>query len=133
MNMKIPRYANSIPGFAISCFGFGRNRGEIAKVVIFTAIGNRFEVLGISPVSNADTSDLPLLCHIHSLLFFHNGVIGKLVAGDPATLFHKPDDSLRIGICLRDLIQCILDEIMIFHVALPLSGIVFTRSKDGMQ
>ena len=78
--------------------GIRRNRGEIAEIVVFTAVGDGFEVFGISAVGDADTGDLALFCHIHSLLFFHNGVVGKLIPGDPATLFHKPDDALCVGI-----------------------------------
>ena len=113
--------------------GIRRNRGEVAKVIILASIGDRFQVFGITTVGDADTGDLPLLCHADRLLLFHNGIIGKLIPGDPAALFHKTDDPLRIDIRLRDLIQCIFDEIMVFHFALPLSEIVLTSSKDDMQ
>ena len=111
----------------------GRNRGEVTEIVIFAAIGDGLQVFRISTVGDADTGDLTLLCHIYCLLFFHNGVIGKLIPGDSATIFHKTDDLLCGGICLGNLIQCILDEIMIFHFILPLSGVVFTCVKDGIQ
>ena len=58
------------------CLYFRRNRGEVAEVIVFTAIGDGFQVFGISTVSDADTGDLALLCHIHSLLFFYNGTVG---------------------------------------------------------
>ena len=112
---------------------FGGNRREVAQVVVFTTIGDRFQVFCISAVGNADTGDLDLFCHIYCLLFFYNGIVGKLIPGDPAALFDEPDDPFGVGISLRDLIQCILDEIMIFHFALPLSSVVYTRSKAGMQ
>ena len=82
----------------------GRNRGEVAEVVIFAAVGDGFQVFGISTVGDADTGDLPLLCHIYCLLFFHNGTIGKLIACYSATLFYKADDALCVGTSLRDLI-----------------------------
>ena len=113
--------------------GFWRDRGKATEVVIFAAIGDRLEVFCISAVCDADTGNLALLCHVYCLLLLYSGIIGKLIPGDSATLFHKPDDPLCIGISLRDLIQCIFDEIMIFHLVLPLSKVVFTCSKDGMQ
>ena len=85
-----------------------RNRGQVAQIVVFAAVGDRLQVFCITAVSDADTGDSPLLCHIHSLLFFHNGIIGKLVPGDPAALFDKPYDLLCVRICLRDLIQGLL-------------------------
>ena len=66
----------------------GRNRGQVAQVIVFTPIGDGFEVFGISPVGDADTGDLALRCHIHSLLLFYNGIIGKLIPGDPAAFFN---------------------------------------------
>ena len=84
--------------------GFGKNRGKIAEVVIFTSIGDRFEVFSISTVGDADTGDLALFCHIYRLLFFYNGIVRKLIPGNSATLFDKADDSLCVGIRLRDLI-----------------------------
>ena len=85
--------------------GLRRNRGQVTEVVIFAAIGDRFQVFGVTPVGDADTGDLALFCHIHSLLLFHNRIVRKLIPGDSAALFYKSDDSLRIGICLWDLIQ----------------------------
>ena len=76
------------------CLGFERNRGEVAEVIIFAAVGDGFEILCISPVGDADTGDLPLLCHIYCRLFFYNGIIGKLIPGDPAALFDKTNDLL---------------------------------------
>ena len=35
--------------------GFGGNRGQVAEVVIFTSIGDGFEVFRITTVGNADT------------------------------------------------------------------------------
>ena len=78
--------------------GFERNRRKITKVVVFAAVGDGFQVFGICSVGDANTGDLTLLSHIYCLLLFHNGVVGKLIPGDPATLFHKPDDALCVGI-----------------------------------
>ena len=60
----------------------GRNRGEVAEVVIFAAVGDGFQVFRISTVGDADTGDLSLFCHVYCLLFLNNGVIGKLIPGD---------------------------------------------------
>ena len=46
-----------------------------------------------------------------------------------AKLLDKANDPLCVGMCLRDLIQCIFDEIMIFHFTLPLSGVVLHVQK----
>lgn len=88
--------------------GSGRNRGVVAKVVILVAVGDGFQGFGISPVGDADTSNLFLLCHIYCLLLFHNGIIEKLTPGDSAAFLHKPDDAFSISVGLRNLIQCIL-------------------------
>ena len=72
--------AVSVPGNAdgkLLSLGIRRNRGQIAEVVVFAAVGDGFEVFGISPVGDADTGDSPLLCHIYCLLFLNNGIIGK--------------------------------------------------------
>ena len=42
------------------CLGFGRNRGEVTEVVVFTAIGDGFEIFGVPTVGDADTCDLGL-------------------------------------------------------------------------
>ena len=85
-----------------------RNRRQVAEVVVFTAVGDGFQGFGISPVGDADTSNLFLLCHIYCLLLFHNGIIEKLKPGDSAAFLHKPDDAFSISVGLRNLIQCIL-------------------------
>ena len=78
-------------------------------------------------MGDADTGDLAMLCHIHCLLLFHNGIVGKLIPGDSAALFHKTNDSLCVGIRLRNLIQCIFDEIMIFHFCItPFGNSIYT-------
>ena len=46
--------------------GFGRNRGEVAEVIVFAAVGDRFQVFGISTVGDADTGDLRLLGSVKS-------------------------------------------------------------------
>lgn len=75
----------------------------------------------------ADTDDLALLCHIHSMLFFNDGIVGKPIPGDPTALFHESDDPLGIGICLRNLIQCIFDEIITFHLCFtPFESSIYT-------
>ena len=111
----------------ILCLGFGRNRGQVAQVVVFATIGDGFQVFGISPVGDADTGDVALFCHIHCLLFFNNGIVRKLVPGDPAAFLYKTHDPLCIGIRLRNLIQCIFYEIMIFHFCItPFGSIIYT-------
>ena len=35
--------------------GNSRNRGQVAEVVVFAAVGDGFEVFGISAVGDADT------------------------------------------------------------------------------
>ena len=84
--------------------GIRRNGGQVTEVVVFTAIGDGFEVFGISPVSDADTGDLTLLSHIYCLLFFNDRIVGKLIPGDSAAFFYKTDDPLGVGIGLRNLI-----------------------------
>ena len=93
---------------------------QVTEGVIFAPIGDGFQVFCISTVSDAYTGDLTLFSHVHGLLFFHNGIIGKLIPGDPAALFHKSDDPLCVGIGLRDLIQGVFDEILVFHITTPL-------------
>ena len=116
----------------ILSFGFRRNRGKIAQIVIFAAIGDGFEVLSITAVGNADTSDPSSLCHVHCLLLLHNGIVGKLIAGNSAILFHKTDDALRIRRSLGDLIQCVYDEIVFVHITTPFA-VVFEVERDNMQ
>lgn len=110
---------------AVLVSGLGRNRWQVTQIVVFAAVRDGFQVLRITPVGDTNSGKLPLLCHIHSLLLLHNGVIGKLVSGDPATLFYQAGNPLRIGICLGNLIQCVPDKIAVFHDALPLSEVVF--------
>ena len=76
---------------------FWRNGGQVAEVVIFTSIGDGFEVFRISPVGDADTGDLALFCHIYCLLFLYNGIIGKLIPGNSAAFFYQPDDNFWYG------------------------------------
>ena len=88
--------------------GFWRNRRQVAEVVVFATIRDRFQVFGISTVGDADTGNLPLLCHIYCLLFFYNGIVRKLIPGDPAAFFYQTDNPLCVGIGLGDLIQGLL-------------------------
>ena len=115
--------AVSVPGNAdgkLLSLGIRRNRGKIAEVVVFAAVGDGLQIFGIAPVGDADTGDLALLCHIYCLLFLDDGIIGKLIPGDPAVLFDKSDDSFCVGICLRNLIQgllCkLLSKVVILHI-----------------
>ena len=100
--------------------GFGRNGRQVTEVIIFTSVGDGFEVFGISVVGDANTCDLTLLCHIYRLLFLNDGVVGKLIPGDPAAFFYKTDDPLGVGIRLRDLIQGLLckflPKVVIVHI-----------------
>ena len=102
------------------CLGFERNRGEVTEVVVFSAVGDGFEVFGIAPVGDTDTGDLSLFCHIYCLLFFYNGMIGKLIPGDSAAFFYKTDDPLGVGVRLRNLIQGLLykflPKVVIVHI-----------------
>lgn len=61
---------------------FGRSGGDVTQIIVFAAIGNGFQVFAISSVSDANTGDLALLCHIYCLLFLYNGIVGKLIPGD---------------------------------------------------
>ena len=108
--------------------GFGRNRGQIAEIVVFTAVGDGFEVFRITTVGDADTGDLALFCHIDCLLFLYNGIVRKLIPGDPAALFHKSDDPLCVGISLWNLIQGLLYKFLIIHVHHPFC-IVFAEKR----
>ena len=108
--------------------GLRRNRGEVAEVVVFTAIGDGFEIFGISTVGDADTGDLSLFCHIYCLLFFYNGMIGKLIPGDPAALFHQTDDPLGVGIRLRNLIHGLLYKFLSVHMHRSF-GVVFATAR----
>ena len=90
------------------CLGFRGNRWKVTKIVIFAAVGDGFEIFGVPTVGDADTGNLALLCHIYSLLFLYNRVIGKLIPGDSAAYLYKTDDPLCISICLRNLIQSLL-------------------------
>ena len=97
MQKRLPALPETLAVKAL-CSGFGRYGGQVAQVIVFTAIGDGFEVFCISPVGDAHTADLALFCHIHSLLFFYNGIVGKLISGDSAALFYESNDSLCIGI-----------------------------------
>lgn len=112
--------------------GFGRNRGEVSEIVVFTAVGNGFQIFRIAAVSNANTGDSSLFCHVNCLLLLHNGIIGKLIPGDPAALFHKTDDSLCISICLRNLIQGLLYKFFP-SICQSLLSLSFCRSAENMQ
>ena len=85
--------------------GISRNGWQVSQIVVFTAVGDGFQVFGISTVGDTATGDLALFRHIHCLLFFHNGIVRKLIPGDSAAFFDKTDDPLCIGIRLRNLIQ----------------------------
>ena len=84
--------------------GFGRNGRKVTEVIIFTSVGDGFEVFGISTVGDADTGDSPLFCHIYCLLFLYNGIVRKLIAGDSAAFLYESDDPLCVGIGARNLI-----------------------------
>ena len=95
--------------------GSERNRGEVTKVVVFTSIGDGLEVFHISPVGDANAGDLTLFGHVHCLLFFYNGIVGKLIPGDSAALFHKTDNPFCIRLRLRNLIQGLLYKFFSIH------------------
>ena len=100
----------------------GRNRGEIAEIVVFAAVGDGFQIFRISTVGDAHTGDLSLLCHIYRLLFFNDRIVRKLVPGNFAALLHKPDDPLGIGICLGNLIQGLLYKVLSVHLSITPFG-----------
>ena len=108
--------------------GFWRNGVQVAEVIIFAAVGDGFEIFGISTVGDSDTGDLALFCHVYCLLFLHNGIVGKLIACDSATLFYKADDSLCVGICLRNLIQGLLYKFLSVHMHRSF-GVVFATAR----
>ena len=110
----------------------GRNSGKVSKVIVFAAIGDGFEIFGISTVGDANPGDLALFCHVYRLLFFHNGIIGKLIPSDSAALFHEADDPLCVGIGLRNLIQGLLDKLLSVHVHHSF-WVVFAAERDAMQ
>ena len=114
------------------CFGFRRNRGKVAEIVFFATVGNGFQVFGISTVGDADTGDLALFCHIYCLMFLYNGIVGKLIPGDSAVHFHKPDDAFRIGFRLGDLIQGLLCKFLsvLIHRSF---GVRVCRKTENMQ
>ena len=95
--------------------GFRRNRGEVTEVVILAAVGDGFEVFGITPVGDADTGDLPLFCHTYCLLFFNNGIVRKLIPGDSAACLYESDDPFCVGIGARNLIQGLLYKFISIH------------------
>ena len=97
--------------------GFWRNRGQISEIVVFTAIGDRFQVFGIYAVDDNDTGDLPLFCHIYCLLFFYNGIVRELIPGDSAAFLYKAYDPLCIGIGARNLIQRLLYKFISVHIS----------------
>ena len=78
--------------------GFGRNRGQVAEVIVFAAVGDGFQIFRVALMGDAHTSNLTLFCHVYSLLLFHNGIVGKLILGNPAAFLHKTDDALCVGI-----------------------------------
>ena len=67
---------DSVPGDAVGqtilSLGIWRNRGEVAQIVVFAAVGDGFQVFRISPMGNADTGNLALLCHVYRLLLLYN-------------------------------------------------------------
>ena len=70
-------------------------------------------------MGDADVGDLAMLCHVHCLLFFDNRIIRKLIASNSSALFNQTDDALCIRCNQGDLIQCVFDEIVFFHIITP--------------
>ena len=100
----------------------GRNRGQTAKIIVLAAVGDGFEVFRFAPVGDADAGDLAFPGHVHGLLFFHDGIVGKLIAGDPAAFLDQTDDALCVGVCLWDLVEGLL--VLSVHVRHSF-GVVF--------
>ena len=78
--------------------GIGRNGWQVSQIVVFVSVRDGFQVFRISAVGDADTGDLSMLCHVYCLLFFYNGIVGKLIPGDSAALFHKTDAPLCVNL-----------------------------------
>ncbi len=107
-----------------------KQRGDY-KVFILVTVGDGFQIFRVSPVGDADTGDLALLCHIYRLLFFHNGIIRQLIPSDPAAFLYKACNALGVGICLWDLIQCLFRKFLleIAPYRSLLFSLVFTYTK----
>ena len=101
-----------------------RNRGQAAQIIVLVAVGDGFEVFRFASVGDADAGDLALFGHVHGLLFFDDGIVGKLIAGDPAALLDQGDDAFGVGVCLGDLVEGLLCEILSVHVRHSF-GVVF--------
>lgn len=114
------------------CLGFRRNRGKISEIVVFASVGDGFQVFGISPVGDAYACNLVLLCHRNGFRLGKKGFIRQLVAGDPAAFLHKSDDVLGVGTGLRDLIQCIVVETVLFRFHRSFSR-SFCRTTENMH
>ena len=89
--------------------------GRFPKLLFSLPSGMDLRYSVSPPVGDADTGDLTLLSHIYCLLFFNDRIVGKLIPGDSTALFHKTDDSLCVGICLRNLIQGLLHKFFPVH------------------
>ena len=116
--------AGVTPNSGGCCSVVGRNRRQAAQIIIFAVVGDGFEVFRFATVGDADSCDLALFGHVHGLLFFHDGIVGKLVAGDPAAFLDQTDDALCVGVCLGDLVEGLLCEILSVHIRHSF-GIVF--------
>ena len=58
INKKRPSVLHRVLTVKILGLGFWRNRREITEVAVFAAIGDGFQVFGISAVGDADLNDL---------------------------------------------------------------------------
>ena len=94
----------------------GGYRGQVAQIVVFTTIGDGFQIFGISPMGNAHTGDLPLPCHVYGLLLFYDRIVRQLIAGDPAAIFHQPYDALGVCLGLGNLIKRVLNQMVFFYI-----------------
>lgn len=75
-------------------------------------------------MGDADSCDLALPGHVHGLLFFHDGIVGKLIAGDPAALLDQGDDAFGVGVGLGDLVEGLFCEVLSVYVRHSF-GVVF--------
>ncbi len=84
----------------------------MAQIVIFAAIGDGLQVFRVPAVGDADTGDLALLCHIYCLLFFYNGIVGKLIPGDPVfagfSALYSVNMSVMLFAGLLTLLICVI-------------------------
>ena len=111
MRKRPPAFAGNTGGLITMPVAPERRRGDFP--------GCRFHPrwewisdIPVPPVGNADSGNLPSLCHGNSLRFGDKAFVRQLVACDSAAFLHKPNDAFCVRFGLGNLIQCILDKIV---------------------